>query len=124
MRSGTFTKRRNVFITRSGFFFSLRGAPARADFTNCRRNNGDLLGARYAASKKRKTSPIMSLRSLASVSAAAELVESMDEVDDERLSLRDSGVSHEDNEYPLFDLDRGVLRGSTLIFARGRGDRL
>ena len=66
----------------------------------------------------------MSLRSLASVSAAAELVESMDEVDDERLSLRDSGVSHEDNEYPLFDLDRGVLRGSTLIFARGSGDRL
>ena len=67
---------------------------------------------------------MMSLRSLARVSAAAELVESIELVDDERLSLRDSGVSHEDNEYPLFDLERGVLlgRGSDLIFARG--DRL
>ena len=70
---------------------------------------------------------MMSLRSCASVSAEAELAESFEEVDDEILSDRDSGVSHEDNEYPLLDLERGVVlldlgRGSDLIFARG--DRL
>lgn len=71
---------------------------------------------------------MMSLRSCARQSAEAELAESIEEVDDEILSDRDSGVSHEDNEYPLLDLERGVLldlgRGSDLIFASGRGDRL